>query len=193
MDKAFLFYVKLLGVKEHFTQNELKAAYHENAEKYHPDKYANAPEYEKQHALDIMRHINEAYEYLKLYNIEKDANSIQETYYEKDDTYEIFIDDCNMLLKYSLSENIEGIEQAIKARTKQIWHGNSQNWQLNTELSEKVKNLMNKYNVNYSMTTYIEYIEKRTIRFIIVNRRRGDQWFICQGIADEMKNICIWK
>ncbi|MDR2047847.1 MAG: DnaJ domain-containing protein [Treponema sp.] len=71
MNKAFLFYVKLLGLKEHFTQNELKAAYRQNAEKYHPDKYANVPAYEKQHALDIMQQINEAYNYLKNYNGEK--------------------------------------------------------------------------------------------------------------------------
>jgi curved DNA-binding protein CbpA len=195
MDKAFLFYVKLLGLKEQFTQNELKAAYRQSAEKYHPDKYANAPAHEKQHALDIMQQINEAYDYLKNYNVEnraapninsnqfknqnvtKNVHSVEDTYYAYDNTYEIFLPETGDLLKYSLSKDIKGIEKAIKKRTLQIWNGNRQTWGLNQNLSESVKKLMNKYNVDYSMTTYLEGVYRVTV----INRRRGNQWYICLG------------
>ena len=185
MDKTFLFYMKLLGLKEQFTQNELKAAHRQNAEKYHPDKYTNAPAYEKQHALDIMQQINEAYDYLKKYNekkheipnihsnqfknqnVEKNAYSVEDTYYEYDDTYEIFVPETDQLLKYSLSKDIKGIEHAIKKRTLQIWNGTRQTWGLNHDLSENVKRLMNKYNVDYSMTTYLEGVYRFTVINII--------------------------
>ena len=61
----FHFYRNLLGLNEHFTQNELKESYRRYAVKYHPDQYANADSGERQHAEDIMKQINDAYEYLK--------------------------------------------------------------------------------------------------------------------------------
>jgi DnaJ-domain-containing protein 1 len=64
-DVPYQFYRKLLGLNEPFTQNELKAAYRICAVKYHPDQYVNADSRERQHAEDIMKQINEAYEYLK--------------------------------------------------------------------------------------------------------------------------------
>jgi DnaJ-class molecular chaperone len=66
MNKEFLFYVKLFGLKEQLTQNELKPAYRQNAEDYHPDKYVNAPAHAKQHTLDIMQQINGVHEYSKI-------------------------------------------------------------------------------------------------------------------------------
>jgi hypothetical protein len=65
VDKEFSFSCRLLGVSEHFTYDELKNAYRQCAEKYHPDLYVNAPAHEKRHAEDIMKQINDAYEYLK--------------------------------------------------------------------------------------------------------------------------------
>jgi curved DNA-binding protein CbpA len=65
MDKEFLFSCRLLGVSEHFTYDELKNAYRQCAGKYHPDLYVNAPAHEKRHADEIMKQINDAYEYLK--------------------------------------------------------------------------------------------------------------------------------
>jgi DnaJ-class molecular chaperone len=64
MDKEFLFSCRLLGVSERFTYDELKNAYRQCAEKYHPDLYANASAHEKRHAGEIMKQINDAYEYL---------------------------------------------------------------------------------------------------------------------------------
>jgi curved DNA-binding protein CbpA len=65
LDKDFSFYRKLLRLNENFTQNELKTAYRQYAMKYHPDKYVNMPESQEQHSIDIMKQINDAYEYLK--------------------------------------------------------------------------------------------------------------------------------
>jgi hypothetical protein len=65
MDKEFLFSCRLLGVSERFTYDDLKNAYRQCAENYHPDLYANASAHEKRHAEEIMKQINEAYEYLK--------------------------------------------------------------------------------------------------------------------------------
>jgi DnaJ-class molecular chaperone len=65
VDKEFSFSCRLLGVSEHFTYDEFKNAYHQCAEKYHPDLYVNAPSHEKRHIEDIMKQINDAYEYLK--------------------------------------------------------------------------------------------------------------------------------
>jgi DnaJ-class molecular chaperone len=65
MDKEFLFSCRLLGLSERFTYDELKNAYRQCAEKYHPDLHANAPPYEKRHAEEIMKQINDAYKYLK--------------------------------------------------------------------------------------------------------------------------------
>jgi hypothetical protein len=195
MDKEFLFYRKLLGLNEHFTRFELRAVYRENAEKYHPDRYANAPAHEKQHALDIMKQINEAYAYLQIHNAEvrhedpsgkkptpRNGGPLNEIYCKRDKTYEILIPELGLLLKYSLSKDIAGIERAIKARTKHHWNGHQQNWGLNTGLSENVKKLMNKYNVNYSMTTY----PKGPFRVIIVNRHRENEWFYAGSTVSEI-------
>jgi hypothetical protein len=65
VDKEYLFSCRLLGLNEHFTLEELKNAYRQCVAKYHPDHYANAPAYEKQHLEDILKQINDAYMYLK--------------------------------------------------------------------------------------------------------------------------------
>jgi DnaJ-class molecular chaperone len=49
-----------LGLSEHFAQDELKKAYRQCAEKYHPGLYVNASLHEKRHAEDIMKQINNA-------------------------------------------------------------------------------------------------------------------------------------
>jgi hypothetical protein len=86
---------------------------------------------------------------------------------------EIFVEGTDSLLKYSLSNNINEIERAIQSRTGITMNLSDIGWTLNPALSISVKNLMNKHNLNYSMTTYIEGI----FRYIIVNRRVGENWF----------------
>jgi DnaJ-class molecular chaperone len=47
------------------TAEELKAAYHNGAAMYHPDRYASASHEERQNAEDLMKKVNEAYKRLK--------------------------------------------------------------------------------------------------------------------------------
>jgi len=86
---------------------------------------------------------------------------------------EIFIESLNQLLKYSLSNDISDIEGAIKNRLNIKINLSETNWRLNTQLSEDVKNIMNKNNTIYSMTTYIE----GKTRYVIINRQSGNNYY----------------
>ena len=56
-----MMYRKILGLGEHYTADELKAAYRDCAAKFHPDRYVNADERERRRAEEMMKNINEAY------------------------------------------------------------------------------------------------------------------------------------
>ena len=226
MDKEYLFYIKLLGLNENFTQSELKAAYRQCAVKYHPDKYINAPEFEKQHAIDIMKQINEAYEYLKNNdrNEYKEPNTHQNEYknnktsnneglkgrhYGNESSFifeeEIF-NVVGKLRKYSLSNSLNEISKAIYRRTgynirineeiwKPEWPANvpSGTWEaVTSSIEDDVKNLMNKYNVSYSMVTWTEpsYMPGRLSRHIILYRKLNNKWFTYGGaiIGDKFES-----
>jgi hypothetical protein len=58
-------YRNLLGLGPRFTGEELKAAYHNAAAMYHPDRYASASRRDRENAEDLMKKVNEAYETLK--------------------------------------------------------------------------------------------------------------------------------
>ena len=58
-------YRNLLGLGPRFTDEELKAAYRNAAAMYHPDRYAAASRRDRENAEDLMKKVNEAYEYLK--------------------------------------------------------------------------------------------------------------------------------
>ena len=58
-------YRNLLGLGPRFTDDELKAAYRNAAAMYHPDLYAAATRRDRENAEDLMKKVNEAYEYLK--------------------------------------------------------------------------------------------------------------------------------
>jgi hypothetical protein len=87
---------------------------------------------------------------------------------------EILVPETKQRLLYSLSNNLGEIEQAIIARTGYKVDLGSVQWRLNTGLSASVKNLMNKHNVNYSMTTWKE----DGADYIIVNKRAGNEWYV---------------
>jgi len=91
---------------------------------------------------------------------------------------EIFVEGTDMLLRYSLSNDLREIERAIQNRIGSSINLSNIAWVLNPELSISVKNLMNRLNVNYSMTTWNEGI----YRYVIVNRRVGNNWFIYQHV-----------
>ena len=58
-------YYEVLGVNKNATDDEIKKAYKKLAIKWHPDKFAKAPEAEKKDAEEKMKDINEAYDVLK--------------------------------------------------------------------------------------------------------------------------------
>lgn len=84
-------------------------------------------------------------------------------------------------LKYSFSNSFEEIKKSILRRTGKynLNFINGLEWYLNQNLSDNVKNLMNKYNINYSMTMYNKGIN----RVIIINKRIGSEWRV--AIFDE--------
>jgi hypothetical protein len=91
---------------------------------------------------------------------------------------EIFVEGTNMILRYSLSNNLNEIQRAINNRVGVTINLSEATWRLNPDLSNSVKVLMNKHNMNYSMTTWTESI----YRYVIVNRRVGNNWFFAQYV-----------
>ena len=57
-------YLNLLGLRENFTEEELKQAYRRVAKKWHPDFYQGKSEEEIKYAKEKMTEINIAYDYL---------------------------------------------------------------------------------------------------------------------------------
>ena len=57
-------YYAILGVNKNITKDELKKVYYKLVKKYHPDKFENSSKIEKEKAENMMKDINEAYEYL---------------------------------------------------------------------------------------------------------------------------------
>jgi hypothetical protein len=53
---------KLLGVQEHFTEEDLKAAFHKKALQFHPDRFFNAPPTEQEAADRKFREVKAAYD-----------------------------------------------------------------------------------------------------------------------------------
>jgi len=78
------------------------------------------------------------------------------------------------VLKYSFSNSLDNIKTAIFARTGRNINIEKAVWKQNPKLSISVKHLMNHHNVNYAMTTDMRNKE----RFITVNMRVGDNWYI---------------
>ncbi|GHU90120.1 hypothetical protein FACS189476_09870 [Spirochaetia bacterium] len=58
------FYRNMLGLRLQFTKNELKNAYREAVKKYHPDKYTDASERDRENAEMLMKQVTEGYEVL---------------------------------------------------------------------------------------------------------------------------------
>jgi len=97
----------------------------------------------------------------------------------------VILNETNEVYKYSFSNSLDNIRTAIYARTGQNINLEKAVWRQNLELSISVKHLMNFYNVNYSMTTDI--IDN--VKFIAVNMRVGDKWYITG--YDEIKGRFI--
>ena len=99
------------------------------------------------------------------------SNAKREDVFEED----IYIENMGVL-RYSLSNDIYKIQDAIYKRTgdNDFSFIDEYGWKLNHELSNNVKRVMNKYNVNYSMTSFT----KDSIQYLAINKREGNRWYI---------------
>lgn len=86
----------------------------------------------------------------------------------------VILNETRVVLKYSFSDSLDNIRTAIYARTGHNINLEKAIWKQNTGLSISVKHLMNSHNVHYSMTTGI----RNEVKFVAVNMRVGDKWFI---------------
>jgi len=68
---------------------------------------------------------------------------------------EIFDEIEKQLSLYSLSNNVGEIESAIKSRTGKTAKLSDIGWNLSSEVSSNIKDVMNRLNLNYAMTTYL--------------------------------------
>jgi len=59
------FYRNLLGLKLHFSHDELKKSYRKAIGKYHPDRYGTSSPRDRENAEMLMKQVNDAYETLK--------------------------------------------------------------------------------------------------------------------------------
>ena len=74
---------------------------------------------------------------------------------------------------YYLSNNIEDIDKIIYSIIDKKLNLNNIKWQLNPKLSQKVKDLMNKLNLKYSMTLYTW----NGVRYLVVNMQDNSDWY----------------
>ena len=87
----------------------------------------------------------------------------------------IILDELNEMYKYSLSNNLDDIKDAIKKRTGHIINLSNARWRINPSLSKNVKKSMDKHNVDYSMTI----VKNKKENYIIINMRAGnDKWLL---------------
>jgi predicted ATPase len=87
---------------------------------------------------------------------------------------EIFLEEQKKYFKYSLSNDLDQIILTINSKTRFNFSLEDIEWKLNPVLSKKVKDLMDKYQVNYSMTTYSD----KYYNYLYINKRIDNEWFI---------------
>jgi len=95
---------------------------------------------------------------------------------------EIFNERSKRFSLYSLSNDIDEIENAILIRADRVVNLFDVGWDLSPNISSNVKDTMIKLNLNYAMTTYSGF---GLSRIVIVYRRVGDLWFTCYCILSE--------
>lgn len=95
---------------------------------------------------------------------------------------EIYNERSRRLTLYSLSNDIDEIENAILTRADRVVNLFDVGWDLSPNISSNVKAAMIKFDMNFAMTTYSGF---GLSRIVIVYRRVGDLWFTCYCILSE--------
>jgi hypothetical protein len=162
-------YYRILGISNNASKEEIKKAYHEKMKALHPDKVHGTPLEDT--ATFFSEEINEAYNILISQFNENHTSSNQKECIEE----QIFVKEIG-LLKYTLSNDIAVIVNTVINQTKNYFPDviDKIPWALNTYLSENVKKSMNKHDMNYSMTIYME----GSVKKITLNKRTGNNWYI---------------
>jgi len=174
-------YYNILGVPNNSSREVIKRAYHEKIKTIHPDRVHGTPL--EATAAFFTAEINEAYKILmsQFNNINSSYDQDKlERYLEKD----IFVENKG-LLRYTLSNSLDVILNAIIKRTGCLIPDkvNEIPWLINTNLSNNVKNAMNEYNMNYSMTTF----KFGSLIIIGINKKSGNNWYF-SGYEIDMEN-----
>jgi len=165
-------YYSILGIPNNSSKEVIKSAYHYKIKALHPDKIHGTPLEDT--ATFFTKEINEAYSNLMEQFKNKTSSSVSTDNKPVFIEEEIYIETMGYF-KYTLSNKINVIINEIYNRVKcSIPDSPSQiPWKLNHELSPNVKNIMNKYNNKYSMTSYWE----GSIKYVIINKKSNDNWY----------------
>jgi len=167
-------YYNILGIPNNSSKEVIKSAYHTKMKALHPDKIHGTPLEDT--ATFFATEINEAYSTL-MAQFSDNSNtssssqkSDQPLFIEKD----IYIDGMGYL-HYTLSNNINTIVNEIynRVRCKLPDTPSQIPWMENPVLSPNVKNIMNKHNYKYSMTSYFE----GSMEYVIINKKSNGNWY----------------
>ena len=87
------------------------------------------------------------------------------------------------LFKYYLSNSLDEIEKVINSKIiDNVPSLREVSWKTNTRgLAEKVKQMMNKWDANYSMTVFTDRRDK-SINHVSINQRAGKEWLFFGGV-----------
>ncbi|MDE5539170.1 MAG: DnaJ domain-containing protein [Bacilli bacterium] len=112
----------ILGLKEGFSENDLKKAYWPLARKYHPDNYMQSSEKEQKDAEEKMKEVNEAHEFLDKLLKGNDINVYRAVVLEKINSYwqNIVVDDEELINGIEVLASIYGNFLNVCAQKNEI-------------------------------------------------------------------------
>jgi len=175
-------YYSILGIPSNSSKEAIKSAYHAKMKALHPDKMHGTPLEDT--ANFFAAEINEAYNNLmsRFMNNDSSSSNINKPVFLEED---IYIDTYGCL-RYTLSNDLNVITNEIYNRFKcSLSVSPSQiQWNLNPALSQNVKKIMSKHDMDYSVTSFWE----RSIECVVINKKAGSNWYTaCYEIISQSK------
>ncbi|MCL2791890.1 MAG: DnaJ domain-containing protein [Spirochaetaceae bacterium] len=165
-------YYRILGIPNNSSKEVIKKSYHAKMKTLHPDKIHGTPLEDT--ATFFAIEINEAYTNL-MKQFKNNTSSASQNNHPSFLEEEIYIEGKGYL-KYTLSNNLNVIINEIYNRVHHTVPDSPSQipWNINSALSPDVKKIMNKHNLNYSMTSFWE----GSMEFVFINKRSGSNWYI---------------
>jgi uncharacterized protein YgiM (DUF1202 family) len=166
-------YYNILGIPLNSSKEEIKNAYYTKIKALHPDKIHGTPLEDT--ATFFTTEINEAYNMLMAQfenNSSSNFNNHDQAEYLEE---EIYVEKYGYL-KYTLSNDINVIVNVIYNRFGFSYSDNTSQiiWEINPNLSLNVKKIMNRHDLDYSMTSYLEGSKE----IVVINKKSGNNWYI---------------